>query len=287
MRASDFVAAYARRGLPAWEAAAREMIKRGEAWLPPLVEVPVQTPDGLHAGSIFALGDYVAIGELGDYLRIPLTPQSAQWVADRYGALLPTSRMVDQIARAATVKLDPDELDLPNRGEDLRQILEHSRLVDQAILAATGQPVPAQGLVAGQKKDVVVSRIQKPGKVVIYGWHRPSGSRVQPKSNIHSWGYLDYSHGVRLVAPNMVVDGRSALVADVLGDPQLAPMISNEGAFAAYPRYSLPPEPSGGGGTPTPPKPGAPAPPSQAPPSSAVTASRDHDPNWEILLTWT
>ena len=37
-------------------------------------------------------------------------------------------------------------------------------------------------LTSGQKKDVVVGQLVKPGKVVIYGWHRPDGTPIQPRT---------------------------------------------------------------------------------------------------------
>ena len=71
------------------------------------------------------------------------------------------------------------------------------------------------GLIAGQKKDVVVGLCAQnnPGRVVIYGGWYPHGTLVQSTSYIHSTAYADYSHGIRLIAPEMLVDGQRRLVA--------------------------------------------------------------------------
>lgn len=44
---------------------------------------------------------------------------------------------------------------------------------------------------------------------------------------------LDYSHGVRWIHGTMVVDGVERLVADVLRDPELAPLVSDEGPLSS------------------------------------------------------
>lgn len=240
MRGSEFVSAFARRGLPVWEAAVARMAAAGELSPWPMVAVPVASPDGKHAGEFFATSDYLAIGEPGDRLRMPLTPRSAEAIADLFGMQLPTRKMVDAIWQAAKVKLAPIEAPMlgrgeVNRGANLAQYLAHSRAID-AQLAALG-PLAVGELVAGLKKDVVVAPEIPKGKVLIYGWHRPDGSRVQPYSWVHDAdGYIDYSHGIRLVAPGMQLDGQNVFVADVLKDPELSRLLSDQGPVPS-PRY--------------------------------------------------
>jgi hypothetical protein len=45
----------------------------------------------------------------------------------------------------------------------------------------------------------------------------------------HAAGYVDYSHGIRLMSQSVVVDGKPIPVADVLADPVLNAILSNEG----------------------------------------------------------
>ena len=103
-------------------------------------------------------------------------------------------------------------------------------------------------LISGQKKDVIISALYgpnhpngwKPGKEVIFGWYRPDGSRIQPKSNIHGDFYVDYSHGIRAVAPNMEVDGQTFSTEDVLRSKELSGLLSDEGPITQvrYPSLS-------------------------------------------------
>jgi Ig-like domain-containing protein len=91
--------------------------------------------------------------------------------------------------------------------------------------------------------------ITKP--VVIYGWHYPSGSPIQPLYNGHGETYADYSHGIRLVQNSMIVDGASAIITNILTDSALAPLLSDEGAMEGTsggvitePEYTVPPAPA-------------------------------------------
>ena len=128
-----------------------------------------------------------------------------------------------------------------------------------------------RNLIAGQKKDIVISRLVKPTekRVVIFGWYRndgpdvfddksrmdnPKRQPIQPLSDVHGSWFVDYSHGVRLVHPIMTLDAplhrRSVLIEDVLSDPKLAPLLSHEGSLGRsamrYPSTVTPKHPEGG-----------------------------------------
>ena len=72
--------------------------------------------------------------------------------------------------------------------------------------------------------------------MAIYGWHQLNGVPIQPLYVGHVDFYVDYSHGIRLVRGYMTVDASSVSVADVLGDPELHVLLSDEGVVAS-PRY--------------------------------------------------
>jgi hypothetical protein len=86
-------------------------------------------------------------------------------------------------------------------------------------------------LVSGHKKDVVISPrlIANPEKLAIYGWHQLNGAPIQPLSTVHGACYADYSHGVRMVSETAVVDGERRSIYDLLDDPDLAGIVSDEG----------------------------------------------------------
>jgi len=51
--------------------------------------------------------DYLAIGSNTDFCRIPTGPITAQRVADLFGAVMPTRKLVDNIYVNCAVKLQP------------------------------------------------------------------------------------------------------------------------------------------------------------------------------------
>jgi hypothetical protein len=134
--------------------------------------------------------------------------------------------MVDTIDAHATVKLEPQPM-TENR-ESPMTFLEHNRLIErQRTGHASGE------LICGIKKDIVVTnRLQeKPHRVAIYGWRKLDGSPIQPLTIVHADTYADYSHGVRLIARRMMVDGKITTIDDVLKDASLCGLLSDEGVI--------------------------------------------------------
>jgi len=99
-------------------------------------------------------------------------------------------------------------------------------------------PEPAGVLVAGHKKDVVITAAlaSRPDKVAIYGWHHLDGRAIQPLYVGHTVRWVDYSHGIRIVQREVEIDGAQRDLTDVLQDETLAPLLSDEGVIAR-PRY--------------------------------------------------
>lgn len=229
MKASDFVQAWRNKGLAAWEKAAETLVSQGGriAWsFVPLAFDAKDARGEVHHVVVPVARDYLAIGEPDDYIRMPLTPEVAQAMLNQQGELLPTPKLVDLMAQLASVQVKARAM-VPNRGSNLDDYLTHSKLIDSDI-AGRGD-----GIVFGAKKDVVVSNIATPGKVVIYG---PKWAQPQPLSNVHGTFYVDYSHGIRAVGGRSLVDGVEVSTEKLYTDPLLAPLVSNEGPVHS-PRY--------------------------------------------------
>lgn len=158
--------------------------------------------------------DYLSIGTDNDWVRMPLSPKAAQAVADSLDCFLPTATMVDEIYRAATVKLPPVPL---YAFRDSTPVLLHHHLIIE------GQRQGRKGLIAGIKKDVVLTEKLSghPNKVAIYGWHKPEGRPIQPLYTGHVDWYVDYSHGIRLVSRRLLVNGQWMDYTNVWADDGL------------------------------------------------------------------
>lgn len=176
--------------------------------------------------------DYLAVGSDEDYFLAPLSPNTAQRLADQLGCTLPTRRMVDAIYTAATVKLVPSPIPPGPKMVTVPVFAEHNAVVrTQRMLRAVMRPLG--DLVAGHKKDVVITAqlTNASGKVAIYGWHNPNNVPVQPLYLGHTASWVDYSHGIRLVQQQMTVNGTTNTVAKVLADPGLCGLLSDEGVI--------------------------------------------------------
>jgi hypothetical protein len=189
-----------------------------------------------HTISYFAAPDYLSIGTDSDYVRTPMSPVTAQQIADKLGCMLPTAKMVDDIYAQASTKLNPQPMSSGNYPNWQNRMMksefyaEHQKLV-QSQTAKIGHKDGE--LSAGHKKDVIISNSLNahPDRVIIYGWQMKGGKNIQPLSWIHENSYADYSHGVRLIKREMIVDGVKMDSAAVLKDPVLSSLLSKEGAM--------------------------------------------------------
>ena len=173
------------------------------------------------------------IGGDVDYVRIPLTPYTAQFIADMTGCVLPTRKMVDDIYNQADIKLAPHPLTQDR--ESLATFLQHNELIQGQLHNRN-----PRGLIAGIKKDVVLTNelSARPGHVAIYGWHQLDGKPIQPLTTVHVDWYVDYSHGIRLVDRLAEVDGKPMRIEEVLCNKELCGLLSDEGPleFLEYQR---------------------------------------------------
>ncbi len=183
----------------------------------------------IHTGTVWVTPDYLALGSDNDFVRIPMTPMTAQAIADRFGFILPTKKLVDVIYEQAELKLKPTPL-RPGPLMITNSFYEmHQKIIEKNVGTKNRDK-----LLAGHKKDVVVSNIltRRPHRVAIYGWHTRNGKPIQPLSIFHIDSYADYSHGIRLILEEMEVDGKKRSVAEVMRDPELSKLVSDEGVLA-------------------------------------------------------
>ncbi|MGB4958042.1 MAG: hypothetical protein WBO36_01135, partial [Saprospiraceae bacterium] len=172
--------------------------------------------------------DYLSVGNDKDFCRIPMNPHTAQRLADAYGASLITAKISDHIYSVADKKLPPVAyMPVGNINEKVNTFIDHHHEIEKQKAELGGKN---GDLIAGIKKDIILSaRIATaPNKVVIYGWHKPDGKPIQPVYSGHVDWYVDYSHGIRLVNNQVLLDGKPILMTDLLGDPILYKVCSDE-----------------------------------------------------------
>ncbi|MBO4985736.1 MAG: hypothetical protein J6C87_08920 [Bacteroides sp.] len=215
--------------------------------LPNALRQPIYLTDSLqdavgkwHKVTLSLLPDYLAIGTDEDFLRLPLLPKTAQRVADYYGATLPTRKLSDLIHKHSAVKMVPHPMTPDATMVTMPVFVRHDSLLN-AELRELGE-VPFRKLTTGHKKDIVVTNrlTSEKGRLYIYGWHYPEGKAIQPLSGAHHDGYVDYSHGVRLISDEVVVDGKTYSLKALLKDSVLYKLFSDEEGVMGVTGYPLP-----------------------------------------------
>ena len=215
---------------------ARDLILSGNVpdHLRKFVPIPVELYDSIsqkyHQAQFFASSDYLAIGHRDDWARIPLMPMTAQEIADSLDCFLPTPKLVDQIYRAARVKLRP--MPMFAFRDSIITMYHHHLIIE-------GQRQGRKGLIAGIKKDIVITAKldNQDDRVAIYGWHRKNGTPIQPLYTGHVNWYVDYSHGTRLIYRKILMNGKWMDYEEILNDPTLRYLITDEEANVVT-RYS-------------------------------------------------
>ncbi len=176
----------------------------------------------------FVSPDYLSIGTDDDWARINITPLAAQKIADHFNCFLPTRKMVDDIYKAAKIKLEPVPM---FAFRDSTPTMWHHHLIIE------GQRKERKGLIAGIQKDVVISgKISRDpipkafgtDRVAIYGWHKLDGKPIQPLYTGHIYWWVDYSQGIRLVYRKIKIGKKWIDYVDVLNDPILKKLLCDE-----------------------------------------------------------
>ena len=211
-------------------------------WLRREVRIDMEAADNngtVHRVTFWVLPDYLAVGSDDDFFRIPMSPLSAQRIADVWDASMPTPKMVDIIYERSVCKLEPfNYKPRGRRNEEVDLFYDHSKVISAQQFASG---VPYGTFTAGTKKDIVVcDRLADTSRlhhVTIYGWHTLEGKPIQPVTNVHTNYYIDYSHGVRLVSQTVLVDGKSFRLEELLGDPLYHNLLSRDTDPLAKPNY--------------------------------------------------
>lgn len=196
--------------------------------------------DGVSHTVIYeVMPDYLCVGSNDDFCRVPMGPVSAQKLANLFGATMPTAKMVDDIYSKAVIKVAPvTYAPVGNENEQVAKFILHNTAIENQRISSG---LPLGTLMGGTKKDVVISNKivdpARPGYVVIYGWHQLNGVAIQPLTNIHSGSYVDYSHGVRLMNVEILVDSVTMNVKQMLTDAKWYKVLSNETGAMTQPSY--------------------------------------------------
>lgn len=203
---------------------------------------PITVSNGTHTVTYFVSPDYVSLGTDSDFVRWPMRPLTPGSWLQKHGYTLPTRKMVDQIYHQADIKLKPvsysamyrlvSDKKKPGRSSTVA-FFEHNRQIAKQLNLYGSEYNPNTTLVAGHKKDVVLSNEQSDALkhrnyMAIYGWHNEDGTVIQPLNAVsHTVDYVDYSHGFRIVSNNCTVDGALTTIQNVWSDHVLCSLLTD------------------------------------------------------------
>ncbi|MCX8009640.1 MAG: hypothetical protein N3A61_00675, partial [Ignavibacteria bacterium] len=84
----------------------------------------------------YVMPDYLAIGSDEDYCRIPMGPITAQKIANLFGAVMPTTKLVDDIYFKADLKLAPITYKpVGNQNELIPKFIQHNQEIEAQRIA--------------------------------------------------------------------------------------------------------------------------------------------------------
>jgi hypothetical protein len=186
------------------------------------VTVEMQRGGRTIRASVRACPDYLAIGSDSDFVRAPLDAITAQRIADRFGFVMPTPRLADEIDAAAAqaggtvpfiaAPLIAKRVTDPHTGKPVEAKWNYKKYgFYEGRWMLSGEFLTTQNTMIQEQAASHATFRSGHKKVIVYDplALRPSGEGgppvviylkgVQPLSNIHNEGYWDYSHGIRFL----------------------------------------------------------------------------------------
>jgi hypothetical protein len=209
----------------------------------------VQSAHKGHTASISVMTDTLKIGTENS-VRIPASATLCQQLADYLGLMMPTTRIFDLMWRQgsrlepATQYADPADRKKhhydgpPYFSPEMDDVGASLKYHDETEREITGLTEPRSKLLAHGKIWALDNRMTS-AKVVNYGFASnrapslsASGIRMwQPASTRHNRVHADYSQVVRMWDPRVLVDGEARDAHELLTDPELAGLVSDQGVL--------------------------------------------------------
>lgn len=210
---------------------------------------------GRHELKVLVTSDALMVGPV-EPVRFNCSATLLQRIADYYGALLLTSKVSDAIDQQAAVKITPCIMKPDALMASTARMLAHHDAVEEKRAGRTG-------MISTVCKDWILSNrlgthpLGKDRAAINYGWHdvhAPNGKVWQPNGAAHDRYHVDYSQCARFMLRDAMLDGVRIDLFDILKDPNLCALVSDEGPilFERLPGVVLDPSSIGGMTTPPP-----------------------------------
>jgi len=197
----------------------------------------VKVTQGQDVLEYYVSNDYLSLGDNFGWIHCPMSPLTPRAFMRTNDYILPTPKMVRQIYSAAITKPRAvawgelyKSVEKKFNRDSTKCYLDHSNKIKSQMIQLGHKE---DNLIAGHKKDVVLTNILANPKyknnVAIYGWFNSDGTVIQNLNAIdHIVSYVDYSHGLRMIKNDCLLNGMPRKLTDIFSDTRLATMIHDE-----------------------------------------------------------
>jgi hypothetical protein len=199
---------------------------------------PIHVTDGESNLELFVMPDFLCVGTNEDYIQIPMSPLTCSDFLVKNNFLLPTPKLAKEIWKQAKIKLRPVSWPELFNGKEKKYNRDSTKCYEAhsskiKSMLASQSDFSLGDLVAGHKKDVVLTngllQQKNKGNVAIYGWFNADGTPIQPLNpSSHTVSYVDYSHGLRMIKNDCLLNGEPAKLTEILSDNSLCKLAHNE-----------------------------------------------------------
>lgn len=180
--------------------------------LPKLVPITVKAPNGATL-TYKVLPDYLMVHGL----RVPMSGQTAQRIANYFGMHLPTAKMSKQIWNAADAKIKPTPMsggaNIGGKWYSAEEVVNH-KINSSDTSVAFNERINQEAskyrnpkLMAGHMKDIVAPE-HDPDKLGLYGWYDEKGNPIQGGNGVtphDTKQHAEYAAGTRLVSDKVII----------------------------------------------------------------------------------
>ena len=196
-----------------------------------------------HLGRFYVFAEPLKLGGV----RINASAALQQQIADALGCVFLTPRLADLVFANRSVTLPPMPRPITS---STAAMIEQSDKVGAAVPPGASGIVDTEGKYWVLVKSLFSASAKAARKAANYGWHfegssfqglkgeptvsLPGVRVIQGVGTVHNDQHTDYSQIVRLVSRTCEVDGQQRDLADVLMDPDLAPLVSHEGPLPGW-----------------------------------------------------
>lgn len=205
----------------------------------PLILYPVTVKRGPYEATLFGASDALAIGKAGDSVRVNVSHEAIQAIADVLRMVVPTPTLLDAMADQAPIQVDVMSLNLDKKRYDGKEGSDLTRPITSTRAAMEEESARIDALRKGAPLSVPINSTGKTwvtttalltpamlnrGKEsgINYGFYSKAGPRPAiaskkwkvyqrggdgPYGSEHTWRHTDYSQRGRLFSRLVLIKG--------------------------------------------------------------------------------